>query len=68
MEQIYKDKYMVAPSVFTHAQQEDFMMELWRELSGFMTTVGLQGKRGPAEFPSKTQRCSWGPDEEDQAL
>ena len=31
MRQIYKDGYMVAPSVFIHAQEEDFMKELqWK--------------------------------------
>ena len=28
MEQIYKGEYVLAPSMFTHAQQEDFMKEL----------------------------------------
>ena len=28
MEQIYRGKYSVAPSMFTYAEQEDFMREL----------------------------------------
>ena len=33
-----------------------------------MTRAGLQGKRGSAELPSRSQRCSHGLEEEDQAL
>ena len=58
MEQIYKDKYMVAPSMFTHAQQEDFMKELQWELSRCMTRADLWSERGPAELLSRSQRCS----------
>ena len=67
-EQIYKGEYMVAPSMFTHPQQEDFMKELWRDLSGCMTRAGLWSNREPAELPSRSQRSSWCLDEEDQAL
>ena len=42
VEQIYEGKYMVAPCMFNHAQQEDFMKELPRDLSRCMTRAGLQ--------------------------
>ena len=67
-EQIYKGEYMVAPSMFSHTQQEDLMKDLCRELSGHLTQTGLQGDRVPAELPSRSWRCSWGPEKEDQAL
>ena len=66
--QIYEGKYLVVPSMFTCVQQEDFMKELQRELSRCMTRAGLWSKRGPAELPSRSQRHSQGPVEEDQAL
>ena len=66
--QIYKGKYVIASGMFICAQQEDLMKELQRELSSHMTRAFLQGKRGPAELPSRTQRHSQGPDWEDQTL
>ena len=53
--------------MFSHAQK-DFMKELWWELSGCMSRAGLWSERGTAELPSISQRCSWGPVEEEQAL
>ena len=67
-EQIHKGKYVVTPSMFTCAQQEDLMKELQKELSRCLTQAGLQAERGPDELPSRSWRCSWGPEEEDQAL
>ena len=58
IEQIYKGKYMVAPRMFTHAQQDNFMKELQRQLSGCITRASLQGERGPAELPSRSWRHS----------
>ena len=49
MEQIYKGEYVIAPSVFTCVQHDDFMRELQWELSGHMTRAGLWSKRGPAD-------------------
>ena len=68
MEQIYKGKYMVAPSMFTHVQQENFMKWLWWEISRCMFRADLWSERGPAELPSRTWRCSWGLVEEEQVL
>ena len=51
----------------THAQQEDFMKELQLELSGCMSRAGQQREKGPAGLPSRSQMCSWGPVEEEQA-
>ena len=55
-EWIYKGKYMVVPSMFTHAQCNECMKELQRELSRHLTQAGLQSERGPAELPSRS--CS----------
>ena len=44
------------------------MKELQRELSECLTQAGLQGKKGPAELPSRSWRHSQGLEEEDQAL
>ena len=68
MEQIYKGEYMVVPSIFTHAEQEDLMKKLQWELSRCMSRAGLWRERGPAELPSRCQRHSWGLGEEEQAL
>ena len=67
-EQMYKGEYMVVPSVFTHAQCDNLMKELWRKLSVCLTQAGLQGERGPAKVSFRIWRCSWGPEEEDLAL
>ena len=67
-EQIYKGEYRVVPSVFTHAQHDDLMKELWTELSKHLTQAGLQGERQPAEASFKTWRHSQRPEEEDPAL
>ena len=55
-ERIYKGKYTLAPSVFTHAQQEELIEELQRDLSGHLTRASLQGKKWPAELPSRGWR------------
>ena len=60
-EQIYKGEYMVVPSEFICTLQDDLMKELQRELSRHLTQAGLHGKRGPAELPSRSHRCSQGP-------
>ena len=44
------------------------MKELQREFSGHLTQGHLQGKRGPAELPSRSKRHSQGLEEEDQAI
>ena len=68
-EQIYKDGYVVAPSIFSCSQCDNLMKELWRELSEHLTWGGLQGERGPAETFFRIQRHSWEPQgEEDLAL
>ena len=66
MEQIYKGEYVVAPSVFTHAQQEDFMRELHWGLFRCMTRAGLWSERWAAELLSSSWRHSQGPVEKDQ--
>ena len=68
IEQIYKGEYVVTPSRFTHAQQEDFMKELQRQLSRCMTRAGPQSKKGPNELLSRSWRHSQGLDKEDAAL
>ena len=40
-EQIYKDGYVVAPSIFSHSQCDELMKELWKELSNHLTWAGL---------------------------
>ena len=67
MEQIHRSEYSVASSMFTHVEQEDFMMDLWWELSGCMTRTGLQRKKGPTELPSRNWRHYQGSAEGDQA-
>ena len=67
MDQIYKGEYALAPSVLTCTQQEDFMKELWWKLSECMTRAVLWSERMPAELPSRNQRHSEGPVEEDHA-
>ena len=49
----YKDKYVVVPSVFTHAQCDNVMKELWKKLSKCLTWAGLQGERGLAKGSSR---------------
>ena len=67
-QQIYKGEYVVVPSIFTHAHQEELMKELQRELPRCMTRAGLQGERRPAELPSRSWRYAQVLDEEDLAL
>ena len=53
VEQTYKGEYMVMPSIFTHAQCDNLMKELQRELPEWLTWAGLQGKRGLAKASSR---------------
>ena len=50
IEQIYRDVYAVAPSVFTHTQQEDCMRGLLWDLPRCMARVGLHSERGQLSY------------------
>ena len=58
-EQVYQEKWALAPSMLSHHQHDDCMRELWQELSQHIARASLQGTSS-LRRPSRSRRHSWG--------